>query len=257
MRVRIRLLSTVSALALVGAAGLSDPASAADLPVRPVVKAPTPAVDSFSWTGFYVGLHGGFGWLDHKQTTSDTNGTCDPDFINDVSHCSLKPTGGVFGGFVGYNWQTPNKIIVGIEADGSWTGLDKSEVYDNVAALPGSIVTVRGEVEWLASVRGRLGMAFSPTMIYVTGGVAFAGIKSGWATDSIPPFGVQLDKTKVGWVVGGGIEHAFNKMWSLRAEVLHHDLGKDHGSAFSAGTTYASEFRHTVTVARAGLALRW
>jgi outer membrane immunogenic protein len=115
---------------------------------------------------------------------------------------------------------------------------------------------VHSGVEWLATVRGRLGMAFSPTMIYVTGGVAFAGVKSGWINDFNSPVGVSDDKTKTGWVAGGGIEHAFSKSWSLRGEVLYHDLGKDNGSVTSS-STYATEFRHRVLTARAGLALRW
>jgi len=243
-------LATASTLALLAVA----PALAADLPSRaPVMKAPVREVP-FSWTGFYVGAQGGYGWLDYKQTiVSDSLalGLCSTSGL--VDSCSSSPGGGVFGGFAGYNWQSGN-IVFGVEADGSWVGLKRTETLPT--SLVGS-VTVRGEVEWLATVRGRLGVAFSPTMVYVTGGVAFGGVNSGWTNTGAPPV-ATLDKgTKTGWVAGGGIEHAFARNWSIRAEVLYHDLGKDTGTTSFAGGTYTTAFRHQVTTARAGLALRW
>ena len=256
MRCRDYLLATVSTLAMIGASGLVAPARAADLPIKAPVKAaaaPTP----FSWTGFYVGGHAGGGWLDHKQTTFENNGACTA--VNNINTCEFSPSGGVFGGFAGYNFQSGN-IVYGIEADGSWVGLKHSQPFAASAGLPSVDPVVYGKVDWLATVRGRLGVALSPTMIYVTAGAAFGGVDSGWdtgGTDISGPVRVLDRKTRLGWVAGGGIEHAFAGNWSVRAEVLYHDLGKDTGAFTLGSTTYSTTFRHRVTTARAGVALRW
>jgi len=77
-------------------------ASAADLAARaPVYKAPPPVILS-DWAGFYIGIHGGYGWGD----TSFDNFTGD----------NAKPKGGLFGGHAGYNWQYGN-VVTGLEAD--------------------------------------------------------------------------------------------------------------------------------------------
>jgi outer membrane immunogenic protein len=250
------LLASVSALAMLGVAGLAAPARAADLPARtPYMKAP-PLAPAFSWTGFYLGVQGGYGWLDHKQTiVSDSLSLEICSEAGLVDSCSLGKGGGVVGGFAGYNWQSGN-IVFGLEADGSWTGLKRTETFTSNRIGPPIAVT--GNVEWLATIRGRLGAAFGRTLVYATGGVAFGGVNSGWTTTIAPAVAFTLDKgTKTGWVAGGGIEHAFAGNWSVRAEVLYHDLGKDTGSVTYAGGTYSTTFRHAVTAARAGLALRW
>jgi len=60
------LLASVAGVALVAGA----PADAADLGQRPVYKAPpvVAPVPVFTWTGCYIGAHGGFGWgRDHND----------------------------------------------------------------------------------------------------------------------------------------------------------------------------------------------
>src|SRR5215218_8633032 len=111
LQVRFYLLSTVSALALSGVA------SAADLPV----KAPPPAPVVLSWTGPYVGAHGGIAWLRASQTITGGTpiATC---ATAGRPECDLDASGGVFGGQIGYNWQM-REWVFGIEADASWTSL--------------------------------------------------------------------------------------------------------------------------------------
>src|SRR5262245_61596084 len=112
-------LATVSSLALVGAVSA---ANAADLPARMPVKAPeVVAPAAFDWTGFYIGVHGGGAWLDHHQSTRLGNGICPPS----QRECTLRTTGGTFGGFAGYNFQA-GRLVYGIEADASWLGTRRS-----------------------------------------------------------------------------------------------------------------------------------
>jgi outer membrane immunogenic protein len=252
MHCRNYWLATVSSLAILGAV---TSATAADLPARMPVKAPVVAAPApFSWTGFYVGVHGGGAWLKHRQTTVETNGACNG-FTAAGSDCTLEDSGVAVGGLAGYNFQS-GRIVYGLEVDGSWLSVKRSEQY--LTPFLANPLTLQTKVNWLATVRGRIGITMSPTLIYVTGGAAFGGIESSWFDAGTPPFGLSVDKTKVGWVAGGGIEHAFAQNWSVRVEGLYHDFGKVNAGPISgAGLTYNTTFRHKVATVRGAVALRW
>src|SRR6266478_3906185 len=96
-------------LGLVGATLLfAGPALAADLGTRPPpYKAPA-LMPVFSWTGFYIGVHGGWGWS-HMPDLLDVNGN-----------------GGFGGGQVGYNYQM-NNFVWGIEGDIAGGDISASE----------------------------------------------------------------------------------------------------------------------------------
>jgi outer membrane immunogenic protein len=222
-------MSTVSALALSGAA------SAADLPV----KAPPPAAVVNSWAGPYVGAHGGFAWMRASQTITGGIFAC---AAFDGATCTIRDTGAVVGGQIGYNLQQ-REWVFGVEADGSWSGLKKT-----VSFQPAFAHIKNEKIDWLSSVRGRLGWALGDTLFYATGGVAFAHFDSGWAQIG-GSARLQADSTRVGWVAGGGIERIFTRHWSARAEFLHYGFGRKSVNSNIAGT-YTTAFRHDVSVVR-------
>src|SRR5215471_4443865 len=95
---------------------LAGSATAADMPL----KAPVPRVVS-DWTGFYIGVHGGYGWarpsindLDLNQQGMLNRFGADPRVL---SLHAPKLMGGVFGGHAGYNWQWGQRGVVGLEVD--------------------------------------------------------------------------------------------------------------------------------------------
>lgn len=124
-----------SAAALV----LTVPALAADMTYP--VKAPMVAVaPMFSWTGFYVGGHAGYGWGDIGGTPGsdsgeiadlDVEGTTEfgTDYILDQFEgygydSGVSNPDGWFGGAqIGYNFQFSNNVVVGVEADASFGSL--------------------------------------------------------------------------------------------------------------------------------------
>jgi outer membrane immunogenic protein len=236
----LHLLSTVSALALAGNA------FAADMPV----KAPPPAVVvAPTWAGFYVGGHGGFAWLRNEHTISGTQTASICTGFTNSQTCSLRDTGAVAGGQIGYNWQQ-RELVFGIEVDGSWTNLKKTTSFAT-AAFDGSI---NDKVEWLASVRGRLGWAMGDMLFYGTGGVAWGQFDFGWRQQANRTF--QSDKSATGWVAGGGIEKAFSRNWSARAEFLYYGFGRKSASGLVAQNTYTSSFRNDISVVRLGINYR-
>jgi outer membrane immunogenic protein len=208
------LLATVSAVALTGAAQAADMSAPA-----PVYKAPQ-AVAAPTWAGFYAGVQGGvashWGWFNDLDAFFT--------FGSAAESRNADAIGGFAGGHVGVNWQD-RSFVYGLEADGNWVSAKASDTWNG----NGSTANQSLDVRWLASVRGRAGLALDTTLLYVTGGVAFGGVKdsanlvngSGAAIN-----GFTLDQTRVGWTAGGGIEHMFSPHWTARAEARIVDLGR-------------------------------
>ena len=190
---------TLMACAGLLAAAMAVPSLAADLP-RPAYKAPV-FVAPFSWSGFYVGINGGYAWGDASVSNAlgsfTTNGT----------------DGGLVGGTLGYNLQTGNWVW-GVEAD-----LDYAFIKGNVSNTVAGCAGCKVENTWLGTARGRIGYAFDRWLPYVTGGAAFGSVKV------VTPIGSNTD-TALGWTAGAGIEYAFLGAWSAKLEYLYADLGK-------------------------------
>jgi outer membrane immunogenic protein len=200
--------ASAAALAVAGITGgaVVGTASAADLARRappPVVtKAPPPAYVPFTWTGFYIGANGGYGFGRSKW---------------DGLPATFDVKGGLAGGQLGYNWQF-GQFVWGLEGDGDWTNL---RGHANAASCLGTTLCETRN-NFLATARGRVGLAVDRLLPYVTGGLAVGNIK---ATD--PPF-AGVDKTREGWTAGGGLEYSLAPNWSVKAEYLFVNLGKEN-----------------------------
>jgi outer membrane immunogenic protein len=264
----------------------SHAACAADLPV----KAPPIAAPASGWTGFYVGATLGAGqdssktneawsWATNYPTGSligiaggplvTTTGplTFTTNFSDQYHHSSRGLTGGLDAG---YNWQT-DRVVYGLEGDFS---LSSQSSTVNYAAQPVAAVfpplpnfffipnTTQGwssqeKIDWLTTVRGRLGVVQDGTLWYGTAGVAAARISNNYTLVSSAGFAglaaaaggfgagtfaqvglpggfapAHFGTTKVGWVVGGGVETSLNRLlgfgssnWTTKLEYLFADLG--------------------------------
>ncbi len=210
-------------LLLAGLAGLTllgfGSVNAADLTLRPVYKAPPPAmapVPHFTWTGCYLGIEGGGTWGRTSAVavagTEDVGLPLTPDF---------NLSGGLFGGTIGCNYQFAASWVIGIEDDLSWTnkrGSARLIPPFNTAGLE------THKERWLDTLRGRVGFSSDRVLIYATGGVAFAGTTvTAFNTEEL--VGVSDSKTRTGWTAGGGIEWAFLGNWTAKVEYLFVDFG--------------------------------
>ena len=182
------------------AAAMTGSVVAADMPVmRESTVIPVPV---YSWSGFYVGLHGGggFGDVNFIKTGADLdNHTID---------------GGLVGGHIGYNWQMSSSWLLGVEASGTWSGVKKT-VFGPFDGLLNDRWTT--EVKWLATVTPRIGVTISNWMWYLKGGVAFAEIDH-HLESSIGPVSFETSGTQVGWTVGFGGELLLAGNWILGQE---------------------------------------
>lgn len=240
--------STLKAIATAAFAAMaaSSVANAADMAPR-YTKAPAPIVEVWTWDKFYVGGNVGYSW-----GRSDTSGT----FYNNTTGVQLSPTqsgninldGFVIGGQVGKNWQFGN-WVAGIELDGQWTDEKGSRLFtcatgaacNNVTFGAGLGVapttTFNQHIEWFVTLRPRVGMLVTPSaLLYVTGGLAVAGIKtdgvlSGFTGASVPTSAAwSNDQTRFGWVVGAGVEARLGGNWTGKLEGLYMDYGSFSGS---------------------------
>ena len=201
------LLSSAAAILVSGAAFAADPVIMEPIPAM----APVPA--AVDWTGFYVGLNGGW-------ATGEYDFDYNPPDVGDDAD------GWLLGGEVGANWQW-NWLVLGVEADVAWADIDGS------ASCPNPAFDCETEINWFATGRGRLGVAAGRFHFFGTGGVAAGGVEAqsvhlGGA--AIPPSGTPEngeDETAIGWTAGAGAEVMFGNRWTVKGDWLYYDLGDD------------------------------
>jgi outer membrane immunogenic protein len=199
------LLGTVALVAL----AVATPAAAADLGARYPVKAPPPVAAVWSWTGFYVGVNGGYGWGDSKWSLL-------PAGLNEGTHHT---DGGTIGGQIGYNWQI-GPWVVGLEAQGNWADFDGSNVS---LVAPG--FTNRTNIDAFGLFTGKVGYAFNNFMVYATGGAAVQSVDYRYFTTAGGVTAGTADETRWGATVGAGFEYAFAPSWSAGLQYNHMFMG--------------------------------
>lgn len=184
--------------AAVASVAFSVAANAADIPARRPVPALVTPAPVWSWEGFYVGIHGGYA-------------SGDADVRLGATTASSSPKGGFGGVQVGYNYLFTPRFLLGYEMDASF-----GDINDNTSPLSPSNL----KVNTFGTLRGRLGYVQGPWLLYGTFGTAWA--RTEW---SVPAFPLRTDRTHVGWTGGVGVEYAFSRNWSAKAEYLYADFG--------------------------------
>lgn len=232
----MRVATFVSIAALTAALGA--PALAADLPARAPAPAPVYAAPIFTWTGFYVGGQLGYAWGRAK--------TVDIDGYNGAPDISHKPKGWTGGLYAGYNYQI-SSIVLGAELEAGYLGLKGSAQYGPYVGVRLPTDSRAGtKADWYGAVTGRVGLALNNWLLYAKGGYAWTGVKSSFI--DLDPAGTTLasgtsTSGRDGWLLGAGVEYAFNPNWTVRVEYAHIDFGKKtHAAVDAGGTTW--RFRH-------------
>ncbi|MDX2264123.1 MAG: outer membrane beta-barrel protein [Hyphomicrobiales bacterium] len=154
-------------------------AQAADVyrPEEPVSMKDDAYSPPIAWGGFYIGANLGGSFAD--------------DFFANGRR-AFDENGQVIGGLhAGYNIQRSSPVVFGVEAD----------------------VNFGEDIDYLSTVRARLGFAANNVLFYGTGGVAFAAFDDKIFKDD-----------EIGYVLGGGIEGKVKQNMSLGLEALYHDF---------------------------------
>lgn len=242
-------LSVAAGLALATAA---QPAAGADLAPMFVKTAPAPVFDP--WTGFYVGAHLGYGW--GTKVWVDNFPVYDGEIDADVR------TQGLLGGLqFGYNYQI-DWLVLGLEGDFSWSDVHNTDF----SCFSFGDQLCSANIEWFADVTGRLGVVYGPALYYLKGGVV-------WVDDRFTNFatcagsqptssgGVSAacgrkfyaEQSRLGWLVGGGVEAYFLRNWSMKIEYNYMNLGsRNVPFEDESGNFFTSEINQRVQLVKLG-----
>jgi len=144
------------------------------------------------------------------------------------------------GGQAGVNYQL-SSIVLSVEGDISGTYLSSS------AACPNPAFACGHNLDWLASLRARAGFTpFDRALVYATGGPALSDLHYTAVPPGVAPdvFSGNFDNTTVGWAVGGGVEYAFTKNWSVKVEDIYYGFRNtaQPGSLSAKNTTVVSTY---------------
>jgi outer membrane immunogenic protein len=198
--------------------------------------APAPPECDYTWTGFYLGGNGGYGW-----GSADTRFEPLPDAVTfgDLEPTTLRsvdPSGFIGGGQIGFNWQWNKWLVLGVEADFQGSDMEGSQTSSPIIDIGGAsegadtFLRAHERTQWFGTARARIGFVpMCRLMIYATGGLAYGNIDYSSDTDfgNGTTYSSKFSTTKAGWTVGGGLEWALTHHWSLKAEYLYYDLGSE------------------------------
>jgi outer membrane immunogenic protein len=200
-----------------------------------------PAYVVADWSGLYAGVNGGYAW-------------------DAVDRHGVEDNGGFGGGQIGYNWQGgyglhPN-LVVGVETDFEGVGISETRAgtltWDSGGTDPD---THHRAINYVGTVRGRIGYAFGPVLPYFTGGFAYGNVTNEFNdTGSKHPGLFKDDGMKAGYVLGGGLEYKLSSAWSMMAEYQYIDLG--HDDATGVGVAYVRTKDTELNTFRAGINYR-
>lgn len=167
-----------------------------------------PLVD---WSGAYAGVEASFAY--HNGSIWDRAGA---EFRGTYQVPSL---GAGFGGHVGYNWQNGSFVYGAVADIGMFTNSET-----DLAANYREIVS---DLDWLATIRARAGIASGNSYMYATAGLAIAHMDLAHHNLFYPDESFDLSGTRTGWVVGLGVEQALSEKISVKLEGLYSKFGKE------------------------------
>ena len=218
---------------------LSGSAMAADLSRPAPAYSKAPMMPAFSWTGFYVGGDGGYGYATSSGTSVSIIGT--------VPY-SFNAHGPIAGGFVGGNYQM-GQFVFGGEADWQWANLT-----GNSGSVAGA--TMASTVKSYGSARGRLGFAVDHWLFFGTAGWAWGSWSTSYAATGFAPFFTNSASSHTGWTAGAGLEYGFTNNLLGRVEYRYTNLGT---KTYADPATGSSDVGNKVVIndIRAGLAFKF
>jgi outer membrane immunogenic protein len=187
---KIALRGFIALAVLVGWAVASIPATADGGPPRGY---PDHVYYPSIWQGLYAGVHVGFG---------DGDGV-------------------LGGGQVGYNWQS-GRVVYGVEADFAGSSIEE----EVTACLGGMCAHASASLDWLATVRGRIGYLIDPRILaYATAGIGIASWSAEAGISGCDPRVLQcpeihLKGRETDFVFGLGVEGKLSETMSARVDFL-------------------------------------
>lgn len=223
-------------------------------------KAPLAVAPAFSWTGLYIGAHGGF--AAQTSTLNDPFSTCAVSCVAAAAQRDINMHS-AFGGLqAGLNYQVA-RLVVGAEATASFGNFrgDRTDTLNRtesfaLTSIPPATETAAAtathtwtdKADWFATATTRLGIAGDHWMAYAKGGLAVLHSRYGFlftntslVTVNPPIFGgfssistgsLSGSDTRFGVAAGVGAAWAFQDNWSANVDYTFMDFGEQSVSLF-------------------------
>lgn len=201
--------------------------------------APAPIVEEplCRWTGFWIGVHGGYGWGEAGLQEHDTEEPAEPRFNHSQE-------GFVGGGQAGFNLQLGSWFVIGVEGDFAGSAIDESTHFlftevdpqaDRAPLLVPNVpqggedesVRLHTDIDWIGSIGGRAGVTFwkNRFFAFAKGGAAFIGGYDYKLVDDDDPETFRQEHDITTGYFGGGLEYALTCHWSVMFEYKHYFIG--------------------------------
>lgn len=195
-----------------------------------------------SMNGPYVGALIGFaqGTYAMQQTTIADGylSATSANAVNQAGNQHINTNGLETGIEAGYNWQMTN-ILFGLETDLQTIKLAGSK-YSIPAPYPGAPgvtfnVGADANINWLYTLRPRLGLIKNNFLFYVTAGLALTRVHGNFYLDDTAGALISgyINSLTPGYTIGGGIEWALAKHVTLKVEYLYVKFNKINATANS------------------------
>jgi high affinity Mn2+ porin len=198
----------------------------------------------YDWAGWYVGGHVGYaaGWSD--WSSSQPGGVASAGRTDLTKGFDLfKGTGSFSSGFQGgYNVVLPARLMLGVEADGSFPN---SIAGTSTGVSNAGIASYGDTVLGSGTVRGRVGYVLDENwLVYGTGGFAWSYdqlTRTQWTGGTLPS---GMDEGgflwRFGWAAGAGVEIPVAPNWSACLEYLYTGFGNRSRDFSASGEAFNS-----------------
>lgn len=215
---------------------VSASAFAADAVVEAPMEPLPVEIPVFTWEGIYIGVQGGYLWGTSSASFSGANSF------------DFDPDGFIGGVYAGYNYQFANNVVLGIEADFNGSAADSDRITDSATGDFAS-----SDLNWVGTVRARLGYSYDRFLPYIAGGLAYADYEHNVSVAGVGSS--SYSDTYVGWTIGAGLEYAFTDNLTSRIEYRYTDFGEeDYSSTTNVGAHSVDLTSHEVMI---GLAYKF
>jgi len=213
--------------------------------------------------GFYFGANLGYAWSKSDASafvpTASNMAAAGRALVDGALNGGTRGDGLTGGIALGWNYQA-GALVLGVEGDFNLLDVDGRRSSGRVTS-GANFAEGRDRIasDWLATLRARLGLAVAQTLFYATGGVAFTdatlsrSLDWSFVGDACPPAGGGMvrchagsEQFRVGWTIGGGVEHALTRNWTIKAEYLYADFGSETLRTDSAGVVANQWIEHRV-----------
>lgn len=228
-----RLLLTSATMVLMAGAAM-----AADMSV-PFKAAPI-AAPYYSWTGCYLGIHGG------GMAIRDALGGTFSD-------------GGIFGGQVGCNYQIDH-LVVGFEGEGLWSGVSSTQTAQAFGAPAAATITFKNQ--WDADIAMRFGIAYDRFFFYGKTGVIWGDHHFNTVNTAGVGTATSGSETLPGFLFGLGLEYGITPQWTAKWETDFAFFNATNVNVTCAGVPCAGPAgviseNSVAVISKVGLNYRW